>query len=201
MLFWGVFIALSCGVYAATWVDLVARVQYSLFDANGAGSGNWLADGSVVYIIGSGDSVADPMQPWGTNYLADSVTGDDVFVGMVTIGSGSSSNGTFATADYQFDADEVNYLYIRFFDSVDQPPVGQVDWGQSPTFVADDQGYGLLILDFQGNYSTTNTSNFAVVPEPGTAPMFLLLGVMAFAFRMAAARNPDEPRSLEELKS
>ncbi|MCA9810326.1 MAG: hypothetical protein KC473_08305, partial [Candidatus Dadabacteria bacterium] len=44
-----------------------------------------IADGSWVFIYGSGDATQDPMQTAGTNVIAGSTSGDDVVLAAIQI--------------------------------------------------------------------------------------------------------------------
>jgi hypothetical protein len=140
-------------------------------------------------IIGSGDDVNDGMfQYAGTNFVADSVQGDDVFIGQVTIDTSLGTNGVFYSLGLTFDTDDVNYLYIRFFDMSGEIG-GMVNWGTSPMYATQDVIAGYMTIDFGGLYATTNYSNFGVIPEPGTAQLVLLFGGMMFGLYAAGRRS------------
>ena len=163
LVFWAcllvMFVAIT-GVYATT-VNLIAYVSYSILNSLGVP----LADGSVVYIFGSTDSVNNGPMPYGTNLIADSVQGDDVFIGMVQIGTPSflGSNGTFySDSQFSFNIDDIHYLYIRFFDTTNTAIEGYTNWGQQ---------------------RTTVTNNFVIIPEPSTGHLLLLfIGLLGGLF-------------------
>ena len=184
----------------AITVNLQAYITFSLLTSNGSLP---LADGSVVYIIGSKDSVENPMLTYGspaTNYLSGSVSGDDIIIGVVSVqASQLSSNGTFYAGDYYYDDSLVDYLYIRFFDSP-QPITGMVNWGTSPITNVGDLfdccGLGVLEVDFVGNLRATNYNNFVVIPEPSTANLVALCGGMFAAlgaYRRRGKRATSDP--------
>jgi len=169
-------------------VNLQAYITFSLLTSNGSSP---LADGSVVYIIGSKDSVADPMQSVGAppSYIANSVSGDDIIIGVTTIYSADlNSNGTFYAGEYYYDDALVDYLYIRFFDSPGPQVTGMVNWAISapPTNVGDISdccGLNTIEVDFIGNIRATNYNNFVVIPEPSTANLIVLCGSLLMALR------------------
>lgn len=193
---WKFFWLSLCVVLCTAWVTqaalvtLVARVSYALLDSTGSSP---LADGSTVYIFGSSDNQygdgTDEMEVYaGTNLIANSTVGDDIFIGAVQIGDGTSSNGTFFTAQYEFDDTEVQYLYIRFFDTLDDPVSGYTDWNHSPLFAATNHPFGVERIDFIGDYATTNSDNFVVIPEPGTGNLLLLLAGLAWGMRLSTRK-------------
>jgi hypothetical protein len=168
-------------------VNLQAYITFSLLTSNGSAP---LADGSLVYIVGSKDGIIDPMQTWGgTNFIGDSVSGDDLIVGVTTIYSADlNSNGTFYAGEFYYDDSLVDYLYIRFFDAPGPVATGMVNWGvsQPPTNVGDLSdccGLGTLEVDFIGNFRATNYNNFVVIPEPGTANLLVMCGSLFAALR------------------
>ena len=195
---------LVLGAGGAT-VNLQAYITFSLLTSNGVSP---LADGSLVYIIGSKDGVADPMQTYGspaTNYIANSVTADDIIIGVTTVYAADlNSNGTFYAGEYYYDDALVDYLYIRFFDSPG-PLTGMVNWAisQPPTNVGDISdccGLGTLEIDFVGNIRATNYNNFVVIPEPSTANLVVLCGSLLMALRgytigMKRGRRDGRPAS------
>lgn len=173
-------------VHGAT-VYLTGYVTYSLLGSNG----NPLPDGSIVMIFGSADNVNDGPQIFGgTNYAANSTQNDDVFLGWVRIGQPSymGSNGTFYTS-YQisFDDSVVQYLYLRFFDTTNYPVVGYVPWGTSDVFGYTSE-FGYAEVDFIGNYITSMTNNFIIIPEPSTAHLMLLFAGLLAGMRGATWR-------------
>lgn len=153
-------------------VDLIAYVSFALDDS----SGNPLADGSVVMIFGSTDAVNNGPRSYGTSLIADSVQGDDVFIGMVRI----DWNGTFYTAnDFTFDDSSINYLYIRFFNTTAYPVWDETAWNTS-LVVGFTSEFGKAEVDFVGNYLASVTNNFVVIPEPSTSHLLLVFFGLAF---------------------
>lgn len=175
----------------AALVDLDAYVTYAIYDETGSTP---LADGSVVYIIGSANSTIDPMQnhppPSGTNLIAHSTTGDDIILGTTTINSlMTGSNGTFFTT-LQYESTQINYVYIRFFDFTNSIPVGGlVYWGESAIHpLPNPPNLGVNPVDFNPTpvLLTDNQNNFIVIPEPSTANLLILFAGMAWAMRASA---------------
>ena len=198
LIFWAAFTlaVLTIAMCQGTTITLLAWVTYSLYDDSSVP----LGDDSVVYIIGSKDNVNDGMQAFGTNYIADSVQGDDVFIGLVRIGYNTTSNGTFLTADFTFESDEVDYIYIRLFDTTMAPPEGLVDWGVSPLFDATNHPFDVLFLNLVGGYATTNELVFVVIPEPGSGQLLLLLAGLVWGIRASAkggGNHTAEPRKVQ----
>lgn len=187
---WGIFwvalfsALLGLAVVRAAPVDLDAWVEYSIMNSDGSAP---LADGSWVYIIGSGNNTADPMFSLGTNYIGASVTGDDVILGVVQINLDSYSNGTFYTA-VRYDSDEVDYVYIRFFDTVGAL-TGMLDWGQSAVYELGITA-GVSTVDF-GNNQASERDNFVVIPEPTTGNLIVLVAGMLWAMRARQRRDGD----------
>lgn len=168
----------------AAIVDLDAYVEYAILQ-NGGGAP--LADGSWVYIIGSSNNIADPMAMVGappTNLIANSVSGDDVILGIVQIGYQAISNnsGTFYTT-VQYDSDQVQYVYIRFFDATGTIS-GMVYWGTSTVFqLGVTLGVSTVQFDPDGSLIATNLNNFVVIPEPSTGNLIVLVAGMIWAMR------------------
>lgn len=195
---------LSLGLIAqAALIDLDAMVTYSIYDQ----LGNPLADGSVVYIIGSGDGIMDPMNSVGgaSNLVADSTTGDDVILGQITIDSSQTgSNGTFFTV-LQYESTQVGYVYLRFFDFTNNVPVtGLVYWGTSAIHqLSPTPTIGVNSVDFNPNATlvASNLNNFVAVPEPSTANLLILVGGMAWAMRASMKGKTRVPRGAGEAKS
>ncbi len=176
----------SAGVLSAraAIVDLDAYVLQPILGGDGVTA---LADGSWVFIVGSGDSVLNPMQSIGTNFIANSVTGDDEILGIVQIDS-TFGAGTFATT-VQYDSSLINYVYIRFFDTTG-PLTGMLYWGTSTVF---ELGVTLGVSTVQFNPGdqlvATNYNNFVIIPEPSTANLLLLVGGMIWAMRASMGRK------------
>jgi len=190
-----VFALLAITLSHAANVNLIAYVSYSLLDSDG----NPLQNGSWVGVFGSTDAVNDGPASWGgTNLIADSTLGDDVFLGWVYIGEPAyfGSNGTFYTANQiTFDESVINYLYLRFFDTTEWPE-GYLAWGTSDVY-GFTSAFGQVTVDFVGNYVANMTNNFVIIPEPSTAHLMLLfLGLVAgmhSSFRRSkAAQKPSK---------
>ena len=205
LIFWAVFCiaAVSSVVAYGATVRLWATVTFALMDHL---SNAPLVDGSVVYIMGSTDDVADPPMQWGgtNSYIANSTTGDDAFIGEVRIGDGGvSSNGTFFTLNYTFDTDEIQYLYLRFFEYTSNSLVqgSNIWWNTSPTTTYTNHPWdpGVVLSEFAGNYAATNRSNFVVIPEPGVGGLVLLCGGLLFAASMS--RDKKSKNRVKSKKS
>jgi hypothetical protein len=117
-------LCLWCGVSLTTTqaalINLQAFVTFALLDEDLAP----LADGSIVQIIGSGDDIIDPMATFGTN-VTGGVTGDDLILGTITIQSSQlGSNGTFFAGNIFFETDDINYMYLRFYNTTG--PLGRI---------------------------------------------------------------------------
>jgi hypothetical protein len=150
-----------------------------------------LADGMTVMVIGSGDSTNDGMVVWGgTNYIAASTLGDDVILATVTISSNDSgvAGGFFATISYE--SDDIDYVYIRFFNAPPGALTSMVYWGTSSVFQLG-VTLGVSTVDFNpGNdLKTTNYNNFVVIPEPSTANLFVMMAGMLWAMRSKLRRD------------
>ena len=164
-------------VHAAT-VRLEAYVSFAIKASNGVP----LVDGSIIQIVGSGDGVIDPFPSLGTNLIATGTTGDDEIVGTVTINSSDlGSNGTFFSADFTFDSENISFLYLRAFDSLG-PLAGLIDWSFSDILPATNFHFGVLEVDFVGDFRTTNNNNF-LVPEPGSGSLLLVFMSLLFGMR------------------
>ena len=189
-------LALTSGAaLQAALVDLDALVTYAIYDNSGSTA---LANGAVVYIIGSANPTVNPMQihpTGGTNYIANNTTGDDVILGITTINSlNTGSNGTFFTT-VQYESTQINYVYIRFFDYTNNIPIGGlVYWGNSAIHQLGSPTLGVNSVDFNpgATLTTSNHNNFVVVPEPSTANLLILVAGMAWAMRasMKGKRKP-----------
>lgn len=187
--FWASLLVATLGWVAAraAIVDLDAYVEYAILQ-NGGGAP--LADGSWVYIVGSSNNIADPMATVGTNYIAASTTGDDVILGVVQIGYQAISNnsGTFYTT-VQYDSDQVQYVYIRFFDATGAI-TGMVYWGTSAVFqLGVTLGVSTVQFDPDGSLIATNLNNFIVIPEPSTGNLILLVAGMIWAMRASMRKK------------
>lgn len=199
LVFWAcllvMFVAIT-GVYATT-VNLIAYVSYSILDSLGVP----LADGSVVYIFGSTDNVNNGPMPYGTNLIANSTMGDDVFIGMVLIDipSYAGSNGTFySDSQFAFNIDDIHYLYIRFFNTTNTEIQGYTNWGYSGASNVTDDGSGYVVIDF-GQQRTVVTNNFVIIPEPSTSHLLLLfLGLFG---GLLASMRKAERKALKKVLS
>ena len=193
LIFWCCFVLMFFVITAAqsAIVDLIAYVSYSLKDSSGAP----LADGSIVMIFGSANAVNNgPVVIGGTNLIAQSTQGDDVFIGMVRIDSPSygSSNGTFYTAnEFSFDDASINYLYLRFFNTTSYPVGGYLQWNTSALFGYTSE-FSKVTVDFVGNYLTSVTNNFTVIPEPSTSHLLLVFFGLAFGMRSIMKKGADK---------
>ena len=176
---------LGLAVARAAPVNLDAWVEYSIMGHDGVTP---LADGSWVFIIGSSDNVANPMYNHGTNYVGNSVTGDDVVLGIVQINMDAYSNGTFFTT-VQYNSDEVNYVYIRFFETAGAL-TGMLNWGTSAVYGLGITA-GVSTVDFGFNQAT-ETDNFVVIPEPTTGNLIVLVTGMLWAMRRGARGGGPE---------
>jgi len=170
----------------ALLVDLDAYVDLPILSTNGTP----IQDGSWVFIIGSTDTNQDPMATYGgTNLIANSVTGDDVILLAIQIpyNVGTNSGTFFATTQYE--SDDINYVYIRFFDTVG-PLTGMLWWGTSSMFqLGITLGVSTVQFDQLEQLSVTNYNNFVVIPEPSTLQLFVLVGGVICAVRF----RPKEP--------
>jgi len=186
------FIGLLAGQARALVVDLDAYVDFPILQEDDVTP---LADGSWVYIIGSTDTNIDPMVQFGTNFIAGTVTGDDVILGIVRIGDGSiASNGTFFTT-VQYESDVINHVYIRFFNTTGDL-VGPIWWGTSSIFqLGVTLGVSTVVFDQGTNLITDNFNNFVVIPEPSSVHLFIMAAGMFWAIRgrMKAAATDLEP--------
>lgn len=195
-IFWLCLMMAVGGIFAASaaLVDLDAMVTSAIYQNDGVTP---LANGSIVYIYGSGNSTIDPMQSFGTNLVAGSATGDDVVLGMVRIGDNVTSNGTFFTT-IQYDSDQISYVYIRFFEWTNATPItGMVYWGQSSNhFLPFPPTLGVNSVDFSTNLLVaSNYNNFIAIPEPSTANLIVLVTGMAWAMRASfKGRQPGKTK-------
>ena len=194
-IFWSIFLTafISIQVSRGVTVTLEAYVTFGLNSSNGAD----LADGSMIYVMGSSNAINDGMQEWvnsgsPTGLIANSTQGDDVFIGVVRVDSAMGVGGTFYAGPFYFDSDLVNYLYIRIFDT-NGVPQGYVNWAVSDVYAGTnyDPVTPVVYIDFNpdDNISTTNYDYFYVVPEPGTAQLLMLTASLAYGFRMCFVKK------------
>lgn len=150
-----------------------------------------LADGSWVYIIGSGDATNDGMEVYGgTNLIAGSVQGDDVILGVIQIPLNSTTNsGTFFTT-VQYESDDINFVYLRFFNATSMPITGMVWWGTSSMFqLGVTLGVATVQFDQLDQLAATNLNNFVVIPEPSSMNLFVLIAGMLWTIRARMKRS------------
>lgn len=189
---------LLAGGAQAALINLQAYVTYALLNNDGTTP---LADGSIVQIIGSFDGTIDPIGMQGTN-VTGQTTGDDVILATITIQSSElGSNGTFFAGDIYFESDEIQYMYIRFYDSTG-PLTGLVYWGESVISNATHHQFGVLEMDFVGNYVATNPGNFnfTAIPEPGTLNFILMWSGMVAAMRASMKREKKKGQSAPKVR-
>lgn len=189
--FWAVLAAalLAVGTAQGAIINLQAYILYALLNNDGTTP---LADGSMVQIIGSSDSVADPMLMSGTNATGFTTSNDTILATITIQSSALGSNGTFFVGDYYFNSDEVKYMYLRFYDTTNSTLTGMVYWGQSPITNAQHDQFGVLEMDFIGGYLATNLNNFVVIPEPGTMNLIFVWVSMVAAMRASMKRDQQK---------
>ena len=156
-------------------VTLSATTSFALTGPNGSA----LQEGSVVMIIGSFDSVAGPMVPYGTNLLSYTVTGDDVFVGLAYV----LDDGTIDAGGFKYDSTLVNYLYLRFFDATNYPVEGYHAWGTTDVWGVTNT-FQYVDLDFapQHGYGVGHTNYFVVIPEADTRNLYGMASMLALVW-------------------
>ncbi|HMO05553.1 MAG TPA: hypothetical protein PKC67_14330 [Kiritimatiellia bacterium] len=164
-------------------VSLDVYVEFGLLDENG----NPLTDGMTVLVMGSTDPFNDGMALIGsgpTNYIAESALNDDVLLATVTISSNESgvAGGFFATITY--DSDEINFVYIRFFNAPPGSLTGMIYWGTSSVVqLGVTLGVSTVSFDSGGQLQATNYNNFVVIPEPSTVNLFVMMAGVLWAMR------------------
>lgn len=164
-------------------VSLDVYVEFGLLDENG----DPLVDGMTVLVMGSSDPINDGMVLYGsgpTNYIAESVINDDILLATVTISSNESgvAGGFFATLTY--DSDEINYVYIRFFNAPPGALTGMIYWGTSSVVqLGVTLGVSTVSFDSGGQLEATNYNNFVVIPEPSTVNLFVMMAGVLWAMR------------------
>ena len=190
--------------YGQNLIDLECWVTYALLQDDNVTP---LVDGSIVLIIGSSNDVIDPMNTYGeTNYIARSTTGDDQIIGEVTIDSTlMGSNGTFYSAEFSYDPDEVKWLYLRFFQETNTALTGMIHWGESALFSATGYLFGVLWLDFSPDtdhiYYASNYDNFVIIPEPSSTTLMLLAGVLLGGMSAASRRRKQQGEGAGETEA
>ncbi|MBU1694848.1 MAG: PEP-CTERM sorting domain-containing protein [Verrucomicrobia bacterium] len=170
-------------------ISLIAYVSNPIYEDDGVTP---LAQGSIVMIFGSADNQNDGMSEWSPGpppiYNPYSVQGDDIYLGTVYIGQpyyyDEEDNpvlGTFRSdmvITWNDEEVEINYLYIRFFNTPYFPPGVPVEWGTSTVFEAT-VDFGVVNQDLIGNYLANHTNVFMSIPEPSTVHLMLLFGGLA----------------------
>lgn len=162
-------------------VSLDVYVEFALLD----GGGSPLEDGMTVMVLGTQDPVNDGMQLYGaTNYIANSTLGDDILLATITVSSNESgiAGGFFATITYE--SDDIDYVYIRFFDAPPGALTGMIHWGTSSVIqLGVTLGVSTVTFDSGSSLQATNYNNFVVIPEPSTANLFIMMAGMMWAMR------------------
>ena len=196
---WVIFLAVFFHLSAASAaiVNLSAYVYLALLNEDGTTP---LADGSIVQIIGSFDDVIDPMQTYGVSNVTGQVTGDDIILASITINSADlGSNGTFYVSNIYYDSDDINYMYLRFYDS-QGPLTGLIYWGESPVTNVEYDAFGSILVDFTGGYSTTNSNVFVAIPEPNTLNFIIMWAGMIAAIRSTRRREARQQIEAKVMK-
>ncbi|HMP74135.1 MAG TPA: hypothetical protein PKE55_12810 [Kiritimatiellia bacterium] len=176
---------------SAALINLNAYVSFSLLQEDEATP---LADGSIVQIIGSFDDIIDPMETFGGTNVTGGTTGDDIILATVVINSSQlGSNGTFFVSNIFFETDDINFMYLRFYNSVG-PLTGLIYWGQTVMTNINHDEFGVVEVDFVGNYSTTNVNNFVIIPEPSVFK-YVLIGCVGFWFVRRRQREAASPQT------
>ncbi len=170
---------------SAAIINLSAYVTLALLNADGSAP---LADGSIVQIIGSYDDVIDPMSTAGGGYTGGT-TGDDIIIATITINSTQlGSNGTFYVGNLYYESDDINYMYLRFFDSTG-PLTGLISWGEAPITNVEYDAFGSILVEFTGGYGTTNTGTFTIIPEPNTLNLLMVWTGMIAALKSSMRKE------------
>lgn len=181
---------LTASSASAAIINLSAYVTIALLNEDGSAP---LADGSIVQVIGSYDSIIDPMGSSGGGYLG-TTTGDDLIIATITIDSSQlGSNGTFYVGNLYYESDDVNYMYLRFFDSTG-PLTGLISWGESPVTNVEYDAFGSIVVEFSGGYGTTNTDTFTIIPEPNTLSLVMVWSGMLAALKSTMRRREQEKK-------
>ncbi len=143
-----------------------------------------LADGSWVFIMGSGDAVNDGMLITGTNVIASFTQGDDVILGMIQIPLNQTNGSGAFFVTVQYESDDINYAYLRFFNTTSMPITGLLWWGTSSMFqLGVTLGVATVQFDQDQQLMTTNQNNFVVIPEPNSLNLFVLVAGMLWTIR------------------
>jgi hypothetical protein len=180
---------------------LVSLDAYVDFPITGPDGVTPIADGSWVFIYGSGDAVQDPQQTFGTNIIAGTTTGDDIILGAIQIplNVGTNNSGMFFTT-VEYESDDINYTYIRFFDTPGQL-TGTLFWGTSDMYqLGITLGVATVQYDPGTNLIANQTNNFVIIPEPSTANLFVVVAGMLWAMRVHRrfVKKRDEDDSDED---
>lgn len=153
-----------------------------------------LADGSVVIIMASIDQVDDGMietSPGSGTYIASSSQGDDVFLGYAYIGQPSGVGpGQFEILIAGVPVAYTN-IYIRFFDYTNGVPVAgtNIEWGVTDVFPVGPLNFGVRELEIDEDQVINQTNDFVVIPEPSTAPLFLLFIGLMFGLKASLTKG------------
>ncbi len=157
-----------------------------------------LADGSIVVIMASIDTVDDGMvetSPGSGTYIATSTQGDDIFLGYAYIGQPTGVGpGQFEILIAGVPVAYTN-IYIRFFDYTNGPPIAgtNIEWGVTEVFPAGPLNFGLREVEVDTDQTINQTNNFTVIPEPSTAPLFLLFIGLMFGLRASMTKSARKP--------
>jgi hypothetical protein len=188
-LFWASFFLLTAGwgVALAAPILIDVTVQYTIYDHTGTTA---LSDGSTVYIMGSLDPINDGMVTVGTpgtNLVAHSTQGDDIFLAMVRIGNNVDPNTGMFQITFEYDSEAANFIYIRFFETTNHFVTGLVYYGVSGIVTIPPPEFGIetVVVDPTTNLVASLRTNFVVIPEPGTVNLVMLVAGMAWAMRLS----------------
>ena len=173
----------------AVELSLIAYVSNALLQDDEVSA---LPDGSYVAIFGSADNNNDGPAFIGSYMVPFAATGDDVFLGYVRINPYFSGAGTFISdQDFAWETTdvEINYLYIRFFNTTGFEIGVPVVWGVSDVFPASPPQFFVVEQDFIGGFVANMTNNVALIPEPTTANLMLLFGGLLVGLRASLKRR------------
>lgn len=86
----------------------------------------------------------------------------------------------FETEEISYEADDINYLYVRFFDSQAGwgEEMGEVSWGISTAIEAPNTSPSIPTDLLSRNETTSQTATFAAVPEPLVISFTMLPGLL-----------------------